>query len=317
MQKILCNRFFLMGIVLMVLIVSINIVGASNVKNETKACPSGDMNNDCLVGLEEAIIALQVMAGFTNDIVQRNAALQRNEKTDEKNPAAQSLEDYIDLSSIVPMIESIDFSEQNFAPIVKSMINSIVLPCGQLTIKNIYPVDAYFQFNGAQECLGVTGSIQFQSNIFDTKAYLTFDQFSYEGVTVSGNATASIKPQDCGYMATLSSDSFSVAGHQLSGVLFATHSEKSKNALLVGLKGSDTFNFGDNQIQLEGDLSYSHKGGVNGTAKTIINNKVILITFENLVIDLAKLVPQSGMMTINNTPIHFSIETSHAASQYE
>ena len=306
MKITLCKRFLFMSwIVLIVFIFTIHTVGASNQNDVSKACPSGDMNNDCQVGLEEAIIALQVLAGFTNDFSKRNAKLLIDEKNDVTDASASHLEDYIDLSSIVLFIESINFSEQNFAPIVKSIINSMVVPCGQLTINNLYPFDASFQFNAAQECLGVTGTVSAQSQIFDTKAYLTFDRLSYRGLTASGNAIASITPQDSGYMATLSSESFSVAGHELSGFLFATHSELSGKELLVGLKGTDTFTFGEHQIQLEGDLIYSHKGGIIGTAKVIIENKVILISFDNLVIDLKKLVPISGVMKINGDAIDF------------
>jgi len=292
MKKKFCKQFFIMPLV--VLIAFIHAVDASNTNN----CPAGDMNQDCQVGLSEAIIALQVMAGFTHDFTQSTGS--------EKNNITHTpTENYIDLSGIIPLIENINFSQQDFAPFVKSMINTMVLPCGQLHVKNFYPFDASFQLNGAQECLGIKGTIQIQSHIFDTKAVLTFDQLSYEGLTVNGNAIASITPQDCGYMATISTESFSVAGHTLSGFLFATHSDQSDKELLVGLKGTDRFTFGDHQILLEGDLTYSHKGGANGTAKAIMNDNVILISFDSVVIDLAKLVPVSGVMKINDGKIDF------------
>jgi len=301
MNNFLCKRFLIMGwIVLIVFISTIYTTAfASNQSNVSKDCPPGDINNDCEVGLEEAIIALKVLAGFANDLTRINAVIPVD-KTE-----IQSSENYIDLSGIIQLIESINFSEQDFAPSVKSMINTMVISCGQPVINNFYPFDASFQFNGAQECFGITGTIQLQSNIFDTKAYLTFDRFSFKGLAVDGKAIASISPQDYGYIATMTSDSITLAGHQLSGYLFAMHNEQSNRELLVGLKGTDTFTFGKNQVQLEGDLSYSHKGGANGTAKAIIGNYVILISFDNLVIDLKRLVPVSGVMKINGTPIDF------------
>jgi hypothetical protein len=298
MKKSLCNQLFIVALVVLIACISfIHTVGASNQNDTLNNCPPGDINQDCQVGLEEAIIALQVLAGFSNQ-----SSVKNDKITD---PSVQASENDIDLSSIVSLINHINFSEQDFVPFVRSMINTMVLPCGQLHVNNFYPFDASFQLNGAQECLGVTGTIALKSHIFDTKAYLTFDQLSYEGLTVNGNAIATIKPQDCGYMATISSESFTVVGHKLSGFLFATHSDQSDKELLVGLKGTDTFTFGDNQILLEGDLTYSHKGGANGTAKAIINDKVILITFDSVVIDLAKLVPISGVMKINDGAIDF------------
>jgi len=299
MKKILCKQLFF--IVWFVLIAFIHALSASNQNEIPPDCPSGDINKDCQVGLEEAIIALQVLSGFTNDS-QKTASAKNDDVTD--NPD-QSIENYIDLSSIIPLIENMSISKQDLTPFVKSMINTMILPCGQLVINNFYPFDASFQLNGAQECLGVTGTIQLQSHIFDTKAYLTFDQLSYEGLTVNGHAIASITPQDWGYMAKISSESFTVAGHKLSGFLFATHSDQSDKELLVGLKGTDIFTFGDNQIRLEGDLTYSQKGGANGIAKAMINDQIILISFNHVVIDLAKLIPISGLMKINGSAIDF------------
>jgi len=299
MKNFLCKGFLIMGwIVLIGFISTIHSTAfASNQSNDSKACPPGDINNDCKVGLEEAIIALKVLAGFTNN----SYAVEKNSDKSE----TQLSDNYIDLSSIIQIIESINFSEQDFAPFAKSMINTMVISCGQPVINNFYPFDASFQFSGAEECFGLTGTIQLQSNIFDTKAYLTFDQFTFKSLAVDGNAIASISPQDYGYMATISSESFTIAGHELSGYLFAIHSEQSGRELLVGMKGTDTFTFGETKIQLDGDLSYSHKGGANGTAKAIIDNKIILISFDNLVMDLKRLVPVSGVMKINGTAIDF------------
>jgi hypothetical protein len=292
---------------LFILIEKAVIATDQNAKTET--CPVGDINSDCQIGLEEAIIVLKVVAGFTNALTNTHSP-DCKEATDESTTTATNPEDQAqsmltDLSGVVEFIESLNISEVGLASIVMSMLNDADIPCGKLFVESFYPFKASFRFDGSEKCFGISGSVQLESNIFDTTAYLTFDQISVEPYSIDGHAIASIATENGGYKATLSTDSFLICGHHLSGFLFATNNDLSDKVLQVGMKGTDHFQFEKNEIKLEADLTYSHKGGANGMVKAIINNEMIIISFQDFVIDLKNLAPVSGVMKINGTVVNF------------
>ncbi|MBF0452848.1 MAG: hypothetical protein HQK75_19245 [Candidatus Magnetomorum sp.] len=300
MKKLLVRRFTLTG--LMVLFLLTSTIPCIAHASDQKSCPPGDSNNDCKIGLEEAIIALQVIAGVTNGLTNTNVSDAKNDHSNASTSGsqtddAQSL--MSDVSGLIQLLDSIDISNDGLAGVIKTLIDDTNIPCGKVVIVHFYPFNASFQFNGSDECLGISGTVQLQSNIFDTKAYLTFDHFTFKNCTVKGDAIAAVAPENGGYKATLSSTSFSICGHELSGFLFAANNELTNKELLVGMNGSDTFAFGENQIKLEADLTYTHKGGANGMAKAIINNEPITLTFKDLIIDLEKLLPISGVIKMN------------------
>jgi len=309
MKKYIHITNLLMGMLILLLCVfPMQEAIASDQPNSSDQCPEGDINNDCQIGLEEAIIALKVIAGYTTDLTATQSPdpiTQSEQSTASSNLDDKSQELLSDLSGIVAFIESLNIQEHGLADIIKSMINDANIPCGKVVIDNFYPFKASFQFDGSEECLGVSGDVQLQSKIFDTTAYLTFNNFTFKTYSIKGDAIASVTPSNGGYKAVLSSESFLICGHEFSGFLFATSSDLTNKALLVGMKGTDTFQFGDNAIKLEADLTYTHEGGANGIAKAIINNEVIKLTFRDFVIDLNKLAPVSGVMKINGTSVDF------------
>ncbi|KPA16983.1 conserved hypothetical protein, secreted [Candidatus Magnetomorum sp. HK-1] len=316
MKKFHIKKFTIIGaIALFMFTFCLDSLLASELTNDIKECPKGDMNEDCVIGMEEVISALQIISGYSKDLTNTKLSnLNKLAPSDisDINDQQNKNEIPIDTSKIVAAIsefmqffENSHFKEEGLAGFVKEIVHNTDIPCGEAFIKSFYPFDAAFHFNGTDECMGISGTAQIKSNIFDTKAYLTFENIQLDQYSVNGDAVASVSPLNCGYKAILSSENLSICGQEFSGMLFAENNSQTNNELLVGMKGSGYFVFNANHVRIETDVTYSHKGGANGKIKGIINNEAITFDFHDFVIDLKRLMPVSGVMKMNDNAIDF------------
>ena len=293
---------------------TLDLASAYDTTMADEKCPKGDINEDCIIDLKEVINALQVISAYKDEQDSATPSeLKKNPSDNQYNKEQENENEIpIDTTKIVEAIsefmhffENSPLKDEGLAGFVKEIVNNKDIPCGKAFINSFYPFDATFHFNGDDECMGISGSVQIKSNIFDTKAYLVFKNITLDQYSVNGNAVASVSPVNCGYKAFVSSESLTVCGHELTGTMFAANNTQTNNELLVGIKGVDKFVYDNNQVKLEADITYTHKGGANGKAKGIINNDALTFEFQNFVIDIKRLMPTSGIMKMNGKVIDF------------
>jgi len=241
------------------------------------------------------------------DSIKIKKQLQTTHKDQENSVKSDNIE-LPDFSEAINDFESIlDNVEKQggLASIVKVFVENAEFPCGKIVVNNFYPFDGTFIFNGDSRCFGIVGSVNLKSYIFDTKANITFYDLIYKNCIIKGEAIASITTENCGYKAVATSKSLDVCGHKLLGNLTAENNNNTNGELLLGINGTDNFKNDSTVLNLIGDLLYTHKGGVNGTGIIILNGTKINCEFNNFVIDLQKLMPVSGSLSINGKNISF------------
>jgi hypothetical protein len=294
-------------------------IAALKMLTETETSPvnkRADVNKDNKIGIEEAVFALQFVAGFVSGLTGEQqsdleqaanvSALEMDDiqKTAEKLEQLYDVLNYTGLNNVQGQIRS---WEQDIQKIISNLLNG-EFPCGTIEREGLASV--LFAFSGNPDCAGVTGKVKITPYLF---AGDVFYNVEYADVTkgdcsINGKATVKISHEKSQITARGTFDDMTICGQNFSGTAVVLNDLEGKELSVRG-ESQDTYSTGGPEITVKAEYSYSQTEGITGTALMTKGEDTCDCQFENVKIDSECKLPTSGSLTVNGIQMSFS-ETS-------
>jgi hypothetical protein len=270
----------------------------------------GDINNDGMVGLPEAIYALQCVSGIKTDLPTQEEVDQAEDAVNyAAETGAQSGESAQSAAELEEVISYLGLSEvQGTAPLQIAMaLASGDFNCGT---KQRNGSTVTYTFSGDPDCGSITGQIAVTPQISEGKISfnITYTHVSQGDCTINGSGTTSFTADGSQLIIRHQSDNLNVCGQQINGTTILTYNALSQTLVSTSVVGE--YVFYDNALQVTAAVNMVYTTPrLNGTATVTADGQTYNCTFEDVTIDPVCGIPTAGGITVNAYSFDFSETT--------
>lgn len=270
----------------------------------------GDIDADGKVGLEEAIYALQCVAGMKTGPTQEeveelekavNYAAETSAETEETIASVEELDEvqaYMGLS---------DVQGTTALQIAQALVNGD-FNCGTM---NRTGSTVTYTFSGDPDCGGITGQVAVTPQITEGKISfnIVYTNLAQGDCTITGAGATSFTADGSQLIIRHQSDNLHVCGQQINGTTILTYNALSQTLVSTSVVGE--YVFYDNALQITAavNMVYTTAAGLNGTATVTADGQTYNCTFANIIIDPVCGIPTAGVITVNAYSFDFSETT--------
>ena len=214
------------------------------------------------------------------------------------------------MTAVCTAVGITDMTGNNAAQVRAALMNHLnQFPCGTFSLDP--PNTVVVNFNGAQQCGGITGAVRVTPsvNAGSVSWTVTYQNLQKGDFVVNGTATTTFTKNGNLLTATHASTNLSANGYQLNGTSSVTIN------LLTGLVATGTvntalvFTYENAQATANANLLYDANLGFSGTVTIVMGEQTYNCVVTNVKIDPTCGIPTSGTMTINGFPLDFSQTT--------
>ena len=264
----------------------------------------GDIDGDGKITLNEAVYALQMVAGLNGQGLSQEEQNNFQQSTDQTilymtdpdgETAVETMLKVFDALGLVAAVEN--------GNAYAYLANGTNFTCGTVTDNGGSTVT--FTLN---DC-GMTGSVQVtvgtdgQYTVFS----MTFTNVNANGCVINGTATVKILVS--GNLATVivESSALTICGVALDGSITVVMDKHTGEIDTVTVANTTSFTMDDGtQVDVVAEITYNPDGTIDGTATTSIDGQNYSFVIQDVTVDPACGIPNSGTISINGFSMDFS-----------
>ena len=265
---------------------------------------TGDINSDGKIALEEAIYALQCVAGLKTGLPTQEEIEELEEVVNYAAAAASDSLDTVSANEIISYLGLSEVSGESALAVALALKNGS-FECGTMALNG---TTVTYTFNEGNDC-GVTGSVSVTPVVSQGSVLfsIVYNDVVQGECAINGSGTTAVQKDGENIIIGHQSDDLSVCGQQMDGT--TTVAYNSGTFVSATVAGVYSYFEGQTEITAEVDLVYDGTT-LNGSATiTIDGQQPYDCEFSDVVIDPECGIPTAGTITIDGTTFDFSQTT--------
>ncbi|ACL03572.1 hypothetical protein Dalk_1875 [Desulfatibacillum aliphaticivorans] len=267
----------------------------------------GDIDGDGQITLNEAIYALQTVAGFSGQGLTQEEQGDYQQSTDQTilymndpngETAVENLLAVFDALGLIAAVESGDAYAY--------LANASNFSCGSVADNGANTVTFTLSGCGMVGTIVVTVSTDGQYTVFS----MTFTDVNYNGCVINGAATVKVAVSGDTATIIIQSTALSVCGAALNGSITIVMDKNTGEIDTVTVANTTSFTMDDGTVvDITAEITYNPDGTIDGTATTSMDGQDYSFVINGVTVDPACGIPNSGTISINGFVMDFSNTT--------